>query len=396
MPRTQIYLHIAGFLSFCIGTLGGYGAVSNQERELDILKRDIVNYEQQISQNKEKERNLANLISSLDRKIDVTSNVLYDLSQQVREKDVQIKERQREIRELEDKINKIRQVMTKRLVSFYKYGQRRDFEVLLAGGSWQRVNVWLKYQKLVAQNDRRNYESLVAKVEKLKQDQQLLQGELFQKERLLQDQESHARQLKQSRSKREKYLDSVRRDREYMVKHVRELQTAQQEIHNYISESEKQRVNKQRQISHKRDQVVRKPTREYSFSSMRGRLPWPARGTVVTHFGSYRHPTLRTVTENLGIEIKAPLGADVMTVDTGQVQTITWQRGRGNIIIISHDDGFYTVYTHLAEIRVNPLDYVQRGQVIGTVGESGSLNGPVLHFQIWRNTENLNPEDWLG
>ena len=89
------------------------------------------------------------------------------------------------------------------------------------------------------------------------------------------------------------------------------------------------------------------------------------------------------------------LGTPVISVDGGQVQTITWQRGRGNIIIISHDHGYYTVYTHLADIRVNPMEYVETGQVIGTVGDSGSLVGPVLHFQIWKNTQNLDPEKWL-
>ncbi|HPI74511.1 MAG TPA: M23 family metallopeptidase, partial [bacterium] len=64
--------------------------------------------------------------------------------------------------------------------------------------------------------------------------------------------------------------------------------------------------------------------------------------------------------------------------------------------IISHDNGFYTVYTHLQDIRVAETQTVKRGQTIGTVGDTGSLIGPVLHFQIWKNTTNLNPEEWLG
>ena len=164
-----------------------------------------------------------------------------------------------------------------------------------------------------------------------------------------------------------------------------------------IENREKERTQKQRQISHKKTQVIQvEPHRDYTFSSLRGRLPWPTQGQIISHFGKQRHPTLKTITENLGIEIRAPLGTPVQTVDAGQVQTITWQRGRGNIIIVSHDDGYYTVYTHLADIRVDLLDTIEAGEIIGTVGDSGSLNGPVLHFQIWKNTENLNPEDWLG
>jgi murein DD-endopeptidase MepM/ murein hydrolase activator NlpD len=125
-------------------------------------------------------------------------------------------------------------------------------------------------------------------------------------------------------------------------------------------------------------------------------LIWPVQGEIISHFGRQRHPTLNTITENLGVEIKTKLGTPVFAVSDGEVQTITWQRGRGNIIIISHGEGFYTVYTNLSEIRVELSDIVKQGQIIGTVGDSGARDTPILHFQIWKNTHNLDPEEWLA
>ena len=96
------------------------------------------------------------------------------------------------------------------------------------------------------------------------------------------------------------------------------------------------------------------------------------------------------LTENLGIEIMAQRGSPVTAVARGVVQTITWQRGRGNIVIISHDRGFYTVYTHLSEIHVELSEPVQSGQVIGTVGNSGTPSSVSsntvevhLHLELW-------------
>ena len=369
---------------------------ADRESELQTLQSEITKYEKQLSEQKAKEQSTSNLIASLDRQIDVTRDLLYDLRTEIRQAEQRIQQSAQQVEQLQEQIAELKEIIKKRLVSFYKYGRRHDYALLLSGDSWQRVNVWLKYQKMVAQNDRRNYDALVEKKEQLETERTTLEQQKNQKERALAERQRRAQALQASRSKRASYLQTLKNDTQFIQQHLQELVDAQEQIKRFITQSEKARVDKQRQISHKRDQVIRKPTRDYSFASRKGRLPWPTDGDVITHFGTYRHPILRTVTENLGIEIQAPLGSNVRVVDAGQVQTITWQRGRGNIVIVSHDDGYYTVYTHMADIRVNVNDYVEVGDVIGTVGDSGSLSGPIVHFQIWKNTENLNPEDWLS
>jgi len=371
-----------------------FADVRRSQKELQSLQNEIDRYEEQLSKKRKNEQGAANLIANLDRKIDLTSSVLYELQSQVRRNDRDIERLEQDIQQLQTQIEALRAVIKKRLVSFYKYGQRRDYELLLTDGSLQSMDVWLRYERLIAQNDNRNFKSLISKRQKLQDDQQQLQVALAQREKALAERKRQAGQLQQSRAKRRAYLRDVRQDRLYLEKHLEELDAAQAEIKGLITKSERSRVEKQRQLSNQN--IILKPTRDYSFASMKGRLPWPTAGPVVSHFGRQRHPVLKTVTENLGIEIRASLGAPVQAVDAGQVETITWQRGRGNIIILSHDDGYYTVYTHLAEIRVNVMDEIDAGQIIGTVGDSGSLNGPVLHFQIWQNTKNLDPEKWLS
>lgn len=112
-------------------------------------------------------------------------------------------------------------------------------------------------------------------------------------------------------------------------------------------------------------------------------------------YGPYKHPVLKTITNNLGIDIEAPLGTPVHAVAAGRVTAITWQRGRGNLVIINHGGGFYTVYTHLNEIFVNLQEPVEGGEVIGRVGETGTLEKPVLHFQLWQGFDHMDPQQWL-
>jgi len=114
----------------------------------------------------------------------------------------------------------------------------------------------------------------------------------------------------------------------------------------------------------------------------------------VAHFGNQTHPTLKTITQNTGIDIAASVGSPVSTVADGQISKILWLPSYGNLVIISHNGGYYTVYTHLAEISGAEGAKVKEGDVIGYTGEA--LNGPRLHFEIWKGKEKQNPEQWLG
>ena len=131
------------------------------------------------------------------------------------------------------------------------------------------------------------------------------------------------------------------------------------------------------------------------FASFKGNLVWPTVGKVVSRFGKRKHPTLKTITENSGIDIRVKEGTEVVSVLTGRVTSITWIRGFGNTVIIDHGRGYYSVYTHLSEIYVTPNETVATGQRIASVGETGSLEGSELHFEIWHNREKQNPLHWL-
>jgi murein hydrolase activator len=97
---------------------------------------------------------------------------------------------------------------------------------------------------------------------------------------------------------------------------------------------------------------------------------------------------------NTGIDIQVKAGSTVSTVADGEVSTILWYPSYGNLLIINHHNGYRTVYTHLAEISVTEGQRVKEGERIGTSGEA--IDGPRLHFELWKEREKQNPEHWLG
>jgi len=109
-----------------------------------------------------------------------------------------------------------------------------------------------------------------------------------------------------------------------------------------------------------------------------------------------KHPTLKTITENSGIDIKVRQGTPVRAVLDGVVTTITYIRGFGNTIIIDHGSGFYTVYTHIDNVNVFEKEYITKDTIIAEVSDSGTLGEALLHFEIWSNRTKLNPEEWLA
>jgi murein DD-endopeptidase MepM/ murein hydrolase activator NlpD len=97
---------------------------------------------------------------------------------------------------------------------------------------------------------------------------------------------------------------------------------------------------------------------------------------------------------NYGVDIKASGDLSVKCVAGGVVSVIDYIPGYGSVIIVTHKGDFRTVYSHLSEIYVNEGDKVKAGSLLAKVGES--LEGNILHFEIWNSRKNQNPEQWLA
>ncbi len=132
------------------------------------------------------------------------------------------------------------------------------------------------------------------------------------------------------------------------------------------------------------------------FGALRGRLPLPAPGHIEAGFGKVLEPRFNTVTLRRGIDIRAPSGTPVRAVAPGTVAWTGWMRGYGNVVILDHGDGYHSVVAHLAEVMRALGTHVFEGDVLGTVGDTGSLQGPVLYFEIRREGLAVDPAPWLG
>jgi len=124
---------------------------------------------------------------------------------------------------------------------------------------------------------------------------------------------------------------------------------------------------------------------------------YPVRGARLTSpFGWRNDPFTGVRRHHAAIDLAAPLGTPIMAAKNGRVSALGYDRVFGNFIILSHANGFQTLYAHLHTINVRRDEQVRQGARIGTVGSTGLSTGPHLHFAIYRNNRAVNPLDFLN
>lgn len=387
MPGLKLgALGVAGVFCLLPLWLVAQNISDDQQRELRRVRAEIERYRGQLAQKEKREAVLLDMLASIDREIALTRNLLQSLERQEEGNRAAVRRLQVEARQMGEEAALLKDRMRTRIVHFYKYGRSKDLELLLRARSLTQARAWVRLQKRVAEADRVRLRSLALKQEELATQQALLRKKLEEQARILAQKRQEEAHLRASRSTRAKLLSEVRRDKTQLRRRLQEYEQAAARIERLISSAEQQRLAAPR---------VSKPASSRGLADKKGRLPWPTPGKVVGKYGRTKHPQLGTITQNIGVDIKGREGAPVRCVAEGKVAVITWQRGGGNIVIVDHGGGFYTVYARLGEIYVTQQEDVTAGQTIGSVGEEGVLGGPVLHFEVWKGTQHLNPLDWL-
>jgi murein DD-endopeptidase MepM/ murein hydrolase activator NlpD len=241
-----------------------------------------------------------------------------------------------------------------------------------------------QFTKLIAAQDARMIGEFRESKRQLEVESSRLTESLEQLAAVRADRESESATLESNKKKRQTMLTRIRSEKTRHAKAIADLEQAQAQLQDLLDEL-------QRRGTADKDLP---PSGE--FAAMKGRLIWPVSGKVIRGFGKHTHPRYGTVTMNNGLDIAAPAGAPIVAVAVGVVEFVDWIDAFGKCVILNHGGGYYTLYAHVAATNVSQGQKVGRGQVIAEVGDTGSLEGYVCHFEIRQARKALNPADWLG
>jgi murein hydrolase activator len=133
----------------------------------------------------------------------------------------------------------------------------------------------------------------------------------------------------------------------------------------------------------------------FSFSNSKGKLQSPVNGKIISKYGPLKKGSDNAFTFQKGIDIKVARGEPVKSIFKGEILFAQWLKGYGNLVIIDHGDSYYTLYAHVEDIFKKKGEKVETGEVIATAGDTGSIKGVCLHFEVRHHGKPVNPIKWL-
>ena len=379
----------------------GQEEIKKKQTQLQRLKKEIDDYETKIKEREKKEHATLDLLDTYDRQAVLVRKLITKLHDQelLLRRDIEIT--RESIGSLGGRLSYLKQHYARYVSAIYKTGRTYDLELLLSSRSVNQMLIRSEYLRRFSDQRKKDLEAISTKRTDLVRQNDLLQDQLAEQRKLIDDKAAESNKLAAKMKKRKTMLTEIRRDKKNFQKEITRKTQAAKEIEQLMSKI-MEADRKKRELAEKKPKApAAKPVDKApvtrgggAFSSRRGVMRWPVdQGKIVARFGTQQNPVLRTVTKNTGIDIALPAGSPVASVADGEVSTIWWLPSFGNLVIVSHSDGYRTVYAHMSEIFVNEGDAVSEGRTIGKSGEA--LSGPMLHFEIWKDRDNQDPEAWL-
>lgn len=359
--------------------------LKEQGAVLDSIRKELSRGREKVKELKETEGSYLKQIQQFEQNIETSEDLITKIALQMDTVSENIESSRDSLytanEDLEDRSRK----MKKRIRNMYKTGKIGKLQILFGSRNTSDLIHRMKYFVELNRYDRMLLESIQSTRNEIRRHTATLELERDRLALLKTEREEEQEELLAEQESRKNMLETVRSEREAYESMVAELERAQEELNTLLKTLADRR--KEAKLEQERGRTI-------AFEKRKGKLPWPVYGTIDREFGKIVHPVYKTVTMNMGIDIRADRGEDVMCVAPGRVDYVGWMRGYGRFAIVNHA-GYVTVYAHLDSIAVAKDQDVEYGTILGRVGESGSLDGSKLHFQIRRESDPVNPREWL-
>jgi septal ring factor EnvC (AmiA/AmiB activator) len=360
--------------------------------ELQRLKQAAEEQRRKARELKGQEQGVLNKLRRSDEALSATRRYITRLDTQEKLLDIEIERKEESLTRAGVELERRRDRLADWVREAYKRGRTRQLEVFFSSADFGDLLKKTYFLSAVMQQQRH----VIADV----RDQRLLveneKVELEQRERevhaLRGEKEAEQVKYKGLKEAQGAEVSRIRGQRKSYEQAARELEAAASKMQKLLADLEEKR---KRQLKEKRPNDVVLELDKNNFGANRGRLPWPVRGELIGRFGTETHPEWGTQIRNNGLDIRADDGTPVQCVGEGQVELVEWLPGYGQSVIVNHGQGYYSVYAHLGSVSVSAGGKVSAGQVVGTVGDSGSLKGTCLHFEIRKGRDAQNPAGWL-
>ena len=279
----------------------------------------------------------------------------------------------KELKALEEKIRRQRGEQGRRVTAYYRLGKTGILPVIFSDTPPPETFRNLDSLKRVLVADWERLEAFHTLLQERERVKALLEERMKAEAALLKTIEQRKKTLKARKQAKNTLLFRIEQDKDLHDRLLKELR-----------EAEKQLLNRMRREPPAPTIVAAGP-----LSRQKGKLAWPVKGKIHRRFG------IRRSVRSKGIDIKTKPGTPVRAVWGGGVEFADWFRGYGKLLIIHHGAKDYTIVAHLSELTKRKGERVEAGEIVGRAGDTGSVDGCLVHFEIWHAGRPEDPLKWL-
>lgn len=367
--------------------------------ELKGINSQIKEKQQLLKQTKKVETKVSSELVLIEKSLKEKENSLTQLKGELQVVESGVTITTRQIQEMLVELEKKKTQIARRVSSLYKAGEMGSVRIFFTSASIPEVLENRRYMKAVLEQDRKLFQDYQDRLRELQAMKESLEKEALRKERLSEKIKTKKQEIETEKQRKAEYLTKVRLEKKGYQASLKELQANARRLQAMVERLEARSRKSYTQKDEKKVLVPGKyaqpPLSDKGFGAQRGRLSLPTKGQITSSFGKHKHPEFNSFTFNNGIAIAAPLNTDIRSVYDGEVIFADRFKGYGNMVIIDHGGGYFTLYAHAASIVKKVGATVHRNDVVARVGDSDSAAGAQLYFEIRYQGKPVDPGPWF-
>jgi len=353
--------------------------ILESQRRLEQIRAERARLREEMEGVRIRVRDASTELANVERRLSASRSVLAEIQFQVDATTDDVNATARDLLVTREEASAGRATLARRLRDIYKMGPLHTVRVLLGASSFTDLLNRYRYLQRVATFDRALVDRVATLELALTEKSKELEQRMAELGSLRQNHLGEVAQLRAVESERQASLREFRGRETQARTRLEQLEADEGRMTNLITDLERRREEEERRRAS--GAAARAPATTTLSPGDAGSLDWPVEGDLIYRFGRERRPNGLVLRWN-GVGIAALTGTPVRAVRAGRVVLAGPFEGYGPTVVLSHGDGFYTLYLYLEEIGVVEGRDIEAGQVVGTVGGAETPEGPHLEFQI--------------
>lgn len=361
--------------------------VIRQKETLSDIDKKIKKKKEKITQAEKKELSTINQLNEIDKKLSKNRDELSRLNRKSKTLKEEMLTTNTQLEQINQEISQRKKLFNQRIVALYKYQRSGGIlRTIFSSHSYLDLSQRTKFIGMILDHDMDIIHQFLDQVSLTKEKKNTLLENQQSLKKLKASILQKKSQIKDQKRKKSALLKKIRNEKNTYQAAVKDLEKSSRKLQSLIDRLE-------RELRTGKGHFV--PEKGKGFATLKGKLLFPVSGKIISRYGNQVDSQLNTVTFQKGIEISTERGSDIKAIYEGKVLYADWFKGYGNIVIIDHGDSYYSLSAHLSKILARVGDRVEAGEVIALSGDTGSLKGPSLYFELRHHGKPLNPLHWL-